>query len=370
VRVWHEKVSRKGGGLQKIIKAIRKKFASRRFIRYGLLAGNLVVLGLIGYFVLNDTTSNKVVHNAPATQANALADDSSSNPLDQPSSADIAVNLARMTSLPETPAVSNQADSAKIELAFSAAGDVVVAKPQAVATALKSKKDIKEYAVLPGDNIPSVATKFGVTSDSIRWSNNLTGDALTVGAKIWMPPVSGIVYVIAAGDTPDSLAQKYNTTKEQIIAYNDAEIDGLKVGERVILPGAQQPAPVRATYTSYASVGFAYGFTPLYGGNGYDPGWCTYYVAGKLSVPNNWGNANTWDSGARASGWTVSSVPIKGAIGQSNRGSMGHVGIVEEVSADGTMIKYSDMNGLRGFGAVGYSDWVSVHSRFENFIYR
>jgi surface antigen len=65
----------------------------------------------------------------------------------------------------------------------------------------------------------------------------------------------------------------------------------------------------------------------------------------------------------------VSSTPRVGAIGQSDGGYFGHVAYVEAVSDDGTMIKYSDMNGLAGFGRVGYSDWVSA-SKFPKYIYR
>ncbi len=368
VRMWRARhTSGSRSRFQKILRAVWHRLSSRRVVRYSLFAGNLVVLGVIGYVVFGTTTPGAKVSRSGLSQASAAADVAAGNPLDQPSSADIALNLARMTSLPETPAVSNQADSSKIELSYSAAGTVVVAKPQAVATALKSKKDIQVYTAIAGDSIASVAAKFNVTSDSIRWSNGLSGDALTVGRQLWIPPVTGIVYVVASGDTPDSLAQKYKITKDQIVAYNDAEIDGLKVGERIILPDAQQPA-VRAAYSSYSSIGFAFGTSAIYGFNGYIPGWCTWYVASRISVPTNWGNANTWDNGARASGWTVSPVPVKGAIAQTDRGSQGHVAIVDEVSADGSQIKYSDMNGIAGFNHIGYSDWVPV-SHFPNYIY-
>jgi surface antigen len=46
---------------------------------------------------------------------------------------------------------------------------------------------------------------------------------------------------------------------------------------------------------------------------------------------------------------------------------LGHVGIVEQVAPDGTM-KYSDMNGIAGWGRVGYSGWVSP-STFQHYIY-
>jgi surface antigen len=67
------------------------------------------------------------------------------------------------------------------------------------------------------------------------------------------------------------------------------------------------------------------------------------------------------------SGLDSNLTPRAGAVAQTDRGGLGHVAIVQEVSADGTQIKYSDMNGLAGWGRVGYSDWVSA-SHFEHYI--
>jgi surface antigen len=111
-----------------------------------------------------------------------------------------------------------------------------------------------------------------------------------------------------------------------------------------------------------------YGFSPQYGNNGYVYGYCTYYVASRISVPKNWGNANTWDNYAQVSGWTVSSVPRVGAILQTDTGWAGHVGIVDAVSDDGSMILATDMNGWAGFGRVG-SKWVPA-STYPHYIYR
>jgi surface antigen len=338
-------------------------FGNRRVIRYSIISLNMVLLaGIGGFLLLNTKESQLVTDNAVLSAAGG---DSAAVPLDQLSSADIAANAAVAAGLAETTAALNQADSIRAEVAAAPADTTTISKPQAVSTALKSRKDIKEYVTAAGDTVASIASKFNVTSDSIMWSNNLRGNTLNAGQKLYIPPVNGIVYTVASGDTVDSLSSKYRANKEQIIAYNDAEINGIKVGERILIPNGQQPVAVSYAY----STGFAFGSSPIYGFNGYIPGWCTWYVASKISVPTNWGNANTWDSGARASGWTVSSIPVVGAIGQTDRGSQGHVGIVEAVSEDGTMIKYSDMNGLAGFNRVGYSDWVPANSRFQNYIY-
>lgn len=293
------------------------------------------------------------------------------NPLDQLSSAEIAAHVATVTGLDESRNVINNADSVITQMSVVAADDKVVAKPQVVATSLKSRRDIQKYTVQEGETISAIAAKFGITSESLRWSNSITGDSVQVGKVLNIPPVNGIVYTVAAGDTPESLATKFRANKDQIIAMNDAEIGGLQEGWQIIIPDGTQVAPGFGRTATATLGGFAWGgYTPIYGRNAYDYGWCTWYAASRVAVPSNWGNANTWDDGARASGWTVSTIPRVGAVAQNNFGWAGHVGIVEAVSEDGTMIKYSDMNGLAGWGRVGYSDWVPANSKYQYFIYQ
>lgn len=344
-------------------------------MRTSLLVSNLLALVLIVGFVVHDQHNSNL-----QSAASVSADTPVANPLDQLSSADIALTVARMNSLPESTAITSQAISQSVELTQAPTADNVVAKPQVITTALKSRADIQTYTTQPGDTLASLATKFGVTSDSIRWSNGLgTSDAVTVNQQLTIPPVTGIVYTVVAGDTVDSLAVKYKTSADKITAFNDAEINGIKPGEKIILPDGSV-TPVYPVYTvskvtataSTATASFAWGGgSAVYGLNGYDFGYCTWYVASRIAVPANWGNAVTWDNLAPASGWTVSNAPSVGAIGQTDYGGygLGHVAYIEAVSADGTMIKYSDMNGLAGFGHVGYSDWVPAN-HFQHYISR
>jgi surface antigen len=346
---------------------MRRKAVRRRAIRIGLVASNVSVLIVIMLFVLQNPQNS--ASNTPVA-ANSVSETVAANPLDQVSSADIALTVARMSSLPETTAINNQAQSQAAEVAVASTNNNVVSKPQVVSTSLKSSADIKDYTVASGDTVPIIASKFGVTSESIRWSNNLNGDAVSVGTKLVVPPVNGIVYTVGANDTPDSLASKFHANKDKIIAYNDAEIKGLTAGQRILIPDGNQVVARAAAAGNVVRGAFAWGSAPVYGSNGYDYGYCTYYAAARSGAPSNWGNANTWAYYAPASGWTVSKTPVKGAIGQTTSGYFGHVAIVEDVSADGTMIKYSDMNGLAGFARVGTTpDWVSA-SRFMNYIYR
>ncbi len=311
------------------------------------------------------TTNGTNISNAILTnQADALG-----NPLDDLSSADIAVSVAQVANLPEQISVVNLADTVNAQLAVTPSDNIIVAQPQIIATGLKSLSDLQNYTVVAGDTVPSIAAKFGVTSDTIRWSNGLSGDTVRPGTSLVISPIDGIVYVVKDGDTIDSIAARYSVNRDQFVAFNDLEDGKLKVDSKVVLPDGKPP--VVAGRTSRTATN--YGSTPTRllwsGGGGYDPGWCTWYAAAKGGAPGGWGNANTWHRYAPLSGWTVSTTPRVGAIAQSTAGWAGHVGIVEAVSEDGSMIKYSDMNGLAGFNRVGYSDWVPTIGKYQRFIY-
>ncbi len=98
-----------------------------------------------------------LVHGSPSQTASGVAavgDVSPSNsalasPLDALSSADIAVTAARLADLSETTAVTNQAETVNAELAVAPTTASVAPKPQVVATALKSYKDIVHYTSQP-----------------------------------------------------------------------------------------------------------------------------------------------------------------------------------------------------------------------------
>jgi surface antigen len=147
----------------------------------------------------------------------------------------------------------------------------------------------------------------------------------------------------------------------------------LRSGSKIVIPGGVREAvpAYRVPTNSYVAnaVGYysgAYGAgykrlsTPGYANNSYDYGWCTWWAAHRATqlgnpVPRFLGNANQW-TGSRTK-------PVVGAVAQHFGGGLGHVAVVEAVSADGSMIKYSDMNGLAGWGnAAVTTDWVPVTS--------
>lgn len=233
--------------------------------------------------ILNKPSSSGI----SASSLSATDQPTSANPLDQVSSTDIALTIAEASNLPETTAIANQAQTAAANISTADVSDNVITKPEVISTALKSKADISYYTSKPGDTVSSLAAKFGITSDSITWSNGLTSANINPGTKLIIPPVSGIVYTVKPGDTPQSVAAKYNANISQVIAYNDAEVNGLTPGEQIIIPNGT--LAVSTSHSSSSGTSFPWGNGPIYGYNGYDYGYCTWYVATQIPVPSNWG---------------------------------------------------------------------------------
>lgn len=322
-----------------------KLFKSRkRIIRIGIATSNIALLLAVLFFVVGSEGLSR----PDAQLALGGVDQEVAGPLDQVSSADIAVNVARMTQLPEATSVANHADSVNATLLAPQVDNSIVSKPQIIDTSLPSKYDIQSYTVQPGDTISKIARKHGVSSDSVRWSNNLTGDEVDEGKVLYLPPAGfeGIVYRVKSGDTAKKIAEKFNANKSDIVSFNDAEIAGLKTGERIVIPDGSLAAPRPAIPTTFA--GFAFGYNAQYGFNGYDYGWCTWYAANRRQdigrpIPANLGDAYTWVFRARMAGLGVGATPRVGSIIWSNTYYPGHVGFVEEVLPNGSAW-VSDMN--------------------------
>lgn len=310
----------------------------KRFVRYSLLSINLFVVALALFLVARQPDSGVVSRNLGSEEV---------NPLDTLSAADIAVNASRLVALPEQASVTNQADSVNAELTAPVGDTAVVALPVIPSSQIKTKSDIQEYVVQNGDTLGSLATKFGVTSDSIKWSNGLTTNNVRPGTKFVIPPREGIVYTVKSGDTPDSLASKYSANKDQIIVFNDAEVTGLKVGDRILIPDGKVSAPATSrTTSSYVATGFSFGSSAIYGYNGYTFGWCTWYAANRRiqlgnPVPANLGNAYSWYARAVRAGLPTGNVPRVGAVTVDEPGN--HVTVVEQINGDGSFW-VSEMN--------------------------
>lgn len=224
-------------------------------------------------------------------------------------------------------------------------------------TNISTSRGIIEYTVLDGDTMDSIAAKYGLTTDQIRWSNGLKTKALSLGNKLLLPSVPGIIYTVKSGDTVNSIASRYGGTVAEIIALNDLEVSGVSEGMKIVikngvLPNTERPeyvAPAVRYYYTYLGntserqniqvIEYKYGL-----GGPYVAGQCTQWAwYNRKDIPSNLGNANTWARKAAAAGFTVDRTPSAGAIFQTTSGWYGHVGYVESVNSDGSIV-VTEMN--------------------------
>lgn len=109
------------------------------------------------------------------------------------------------------------------------------------------RSDVIDYTVAPGDTVSTIAEKFGVSTDTIRWQNDLQSkDSIKVGQTIQVLPITGISHKVKKGDTIYSIAKKYDVDPQQIVNYpfntysNDETFD-LAIGQTVIVPEGVMP---------------------------------------------------------------------------------------------------------------------------------
>ncbi len=124
--------------------------------------------------------------------------------------------------------------------------------------ATNSSGEIKAYEVQSGDNISSIAYKFGLTPETVIWANpdlELNPDLLSVGQKLTILPVDGVYHQVGSGDTVNGIAATFQTDPALIInqPQNKLSPDNLtlQTGQWLIVPGGTKPFKPRAV-TAYS----------------------------------------------------------------------------------------------------------------------
>ncbi len=230
-------------------------------------------------------------------------------------------------------------------------------------------RGITTYTMKLGDTVSNIAAQFGLTVDTLRWSNNLLDlDAVAPGQSLVIPPANGVLVKVQPGMQLAALAAQYHVAVQDIIDFNLLrDADHLAAGSFLMVPDGQGPPlarPAPATIVgrqAYSNVHESV----MYQGSVYGPpnpfpwGQCTWWVAHKRSVPWS-GNAWEWWANARKMGFAEGQVPRPGAImvqGISYWSGYGHVAYVESVEKDGTFT-VSEMN----YGRWGVVDLRKINS--------
>lgn len=161
----------------------------------------------------------------------------------------------------------------------------------------KPRDKIITYKVQKGDTLTSIAEKFAISLDTIRWANNLKNiHDIYPGDKLKILPVSGIAHKVQRGETIYSIAKKYGVDAQAILnfPFNDIGEDfTLQIGQLLIVPDGVMPnqplwappirfaAPIQPILTAGRFV------WPLRGSITQYPRWyhMAVDIAGKVGMP-------------------------------------------------------------------------------------
>lgn len=101
--------------------------------------------------------------------------------------------------------------------------------------------EISTYVIAEGDTISSIATKFGVSVNTILWANGLNKkNPLKPGTTLVILPVSGVKHTVGKGETLAGIAKTYKADAADIASFNGMDVtDSLKQGDSLIIPGGE-----------------------------------------------------------------------------------------------------------------------------------
>jgi murein DD-endopeptidase MepM/ murein hydrolase activator NlpD len=111
----------------------------------------------------------------------------------------------------------------------------------------KPRDKVMDYVVQKGDTISTIAKKFGISEDTVRWENDLSNDFISVGDTLKILPVTGVAYKVQSGDSVYTIAKKFDTNAQQIVdfPFNDfsnPETFSLIAGQILIVPDGVKPS--------------------------------------------------------------------------------------------------------------------------------
>ncbi len=121
----------------------------------------------------------------------------------------------------------------------------------------KVRDQVVEYTVQSGDTVSEIADKYGISTDTIRWENNLASlNAIKPGQTLKILPVSGVRHKVSRGETIYSIAKKYDANSQAVVdfpfnTFADNETFALATGQDLIVPDGKKPNAVLWSPSKY-----------------------------------------------------------------------------------------------------------------------
>jgi len=111
----------------------------------------------------------------------------------------------------------------------------------------RPRQEVITYTVRSGDTLFGISEKYGITPETILWSNAILKDdphLLRPDQELLISPVTGVVRVVHEGDTVDGLASVYRADSEDIINWPGNKLDpynpALIEDSVIVVPGGER----------------------------------------------------------------------------------------------------------------------------------
>jgi murein DD-endopeptidase MepM/ murein hydrolase activator NlpD len=177
----------------------------------------------------------------------------------------------------------------------------------------------KKHVVAEGETLDSIAQKYGVTTDTIRWaSNNIPSlffsNNILAGWELTIPEINGVFYKVRPGQSLEQIIAETSLTNNEANRFNIVEFNGLRPPyslsgieklfipdgnlSRITLEGRLETVPIGIFIDPLqspdcAGYSFSRGFLPYH--NGVDlarwPGCPISAVANGVVEYSGWANA-------------------------------------------------------------------------------
>lgn len=129
---------------------------------------------------------------------------------------------------------------------------------------IKPRSNVVDHVVENGETISTIATRYQVSTDSVKWANNLKSDTIKVGQVLKIPPVTGVVHRVVSGENIYTIAKKYKTDPQKIVNFpfndfTDLDSFGLASGQTLYVPDgvieAEKPKYIASQFNSQIQAG-------------------------------------------------------------------------------------------------------------------
>lgn len=166
----------------------------------------------------------------------------------------------------------------------------------------EESNEIRSYVVQQGDTIFGIADKFGLTPETVLWSNRYiigdTPDGLVPGIELVILPENGVYHMWSEGEGLNGVASFYGVDPDVIVNYPLNELDpavvgdyanpNIEPGKMLVVPGGTRP-----------SVAWVVARDNPASGNSYlGPGACGGILYGDVGTGTfTWPTTATWLSG-------------------------------------------------------------------------